>query len=239
MLKCPKCHADNSEGTLVCTTCGTLINSGVHIFDTLLKERQEEAVADKETAELRERKIIRLPTDGKITLQVDNQLIYQTVRQDVIVLGRWHPEFKDGILIDTEALDGYRRGVSRRHAELGRNRDNYLVLIDLDSSNGTFLNGAKLAPRSRHIVTDGDEITLGEMKFKIHFSVFLQGHVVDKSLPDEYQYQPVANAVTNFGSETMALIIPEDLDKHLREKNTDEVDLEDSGQDFSTVPPGS
>ena len=50
-------------------------------------------------------------------------------------------------------------GVSRRHAAVRRGPDNTWVVADLDSTNGTKLNGLRLeGPRQ---LEDGDEITIG------------------------------------------------------------------------------
>lgn len=48
-------------------------------------------------------------------------------------------------------------GASRRHAEVRRESDGY-VLHDLGSTNGTLVNDE---PTSRHILADGDRITIG------------------------------------------------------------------------------
>ena len=69
------------------------------------------------------------------------------VRGDDLVIGR------SGA--DLEVDD---RGVSRRHARLSRGLDGGWTLTDLGSTNGTFLNGARVrAARLR----DGDEIRVG------------------------------------------------------------------------------
>jgi pSer/pThr/pTyr-binding forkhead associated (FHA) protein len=48
-------------------------------------------------------------------------------------------------------------GVSRHHAEL-RVEDDEVVLVDLGSTNGTFVNGE---PVRRVALTDGTRVTLG------------------------------------------------------------------------------
>jgi hypothetical protein len=52
-------------------------------------------------------------------------------------------------------------GVSRRHAQIIWEQDRY-VLVDLESTNGTFVSGSKI---SRHSLKDGEEIDLGDMRF--------------------------------------------------------------------------
>ncbi|WP_191760538.1 FHA domain-containing protein [Komarekiella delphini-convector] len=51
--------------------------------------------------------------------------------------------------------------VSRRHALLNRQADGTLTLRDIDSANGTKLNGVELTPMLDTQLQDGDEFTLG------------------------------------------------------------------------------
>src|SRR5437016_12103297 len=58
-------------------------------------------------------------------------------------------------------------GISRRHARIGCS-DEHIVVEDLGSTNGTFLNGAKV---SRQVLKDGDKIQVGSttiLKFTYH-----------------------------------------------------------------------
>ena len=55
------------------------------------------------------------------------------------------------------------KGVSRTHAEL-RFRNGRCVLVDLQSQNGTFLNGERI---EWHELGDGDEIVIG--RFRLYF----------------------------------------------------------------------
>lgn len=51
--------------------------------------------------------------------------------------------------------------ISHRHAVIHRQPDGALILRDIGSTNGTFLNGVELAPMTDIRLKDGDEITLG------------------------------------------------------------------------------
>ena len=65
----------------------------------------------------------------------------------------WDPE-KCDIIVDNQF-------VSAKHCVLFAEND-YYEIEDLDSTNGTFLNGKKLPPRKRYRVTFQDEVTLGK-----------------------------------------------------------------------------
>ncbi|MEA3339868.1 MAG: FHA domain-containing protein [Chloroflexota bacterium] len=56
-------------------------------------------------------------------------------------------------------------GVSRRHAKVEQ-RGDALVLVDLDSTNGTFVNGARL--QAPHTLRSGDVIQIGGSSLTVH-----------------------------------------------------------------------
>lgn len=51
--------------------------------------------------------------------------------------------------------------ISRHHAVLKATDDEQVVLTDLSSSNGTFVNGRRLTPHQALVLNDGDRIRLG------------------------------------------------------------------------------
>ena len=55
--------------------------------------------------------------------------------------------------------------VSRVHCRFTLDRGNQLELEDLGSTNGTFVNGKKVA---RVTLSDGDELTIGRVKFVVN-----------------------------------------------------------------------
>ncbi|MCI0681658.1 MAG: SpoIIE family protein phosphatase [Gemmataceae bacterium] len=73
---------------------------------------------------------------------------------DVTILGRQHDS--------TVCLLG--RAVSRHHARIIRQDDGWLV-EDLDSSNGTFLNGQRLTPNTPVALTERDALQIGPYTF--------------------------------------------------------------------------
>lgn len=62
-------------------------------------------------------------------------------------------------------------GVSRRHAKILRNEDGSLAVVDLGSTNGTFVNGERISHR---VLRDGDKLQIGTttiLKFSYQDSV--------------------------------------------------------------------
>ena len=77
-------------------------------------------------------------------------------------IGRWDAD--NGIFPDVDLdADDTEAKVSRRHARITHNGNQYLV-EDLGSTNGTFINrGRRLLPGDRQIMEDGDEIIVGKI----------------------------------------------------------------------------
>jgi hypothetical protein len=99
--------------------------------------------------------------------EVDDPMVYQP-KNETLLIGRRnkHNEFRPDIDMYTYA--GYLLGVSRRHAVIYQ-RDGRLVIEDLDSSNGTFVDGTQLNPRDPTPLYDGVEVSLGKLHFTVHF----------------------------------------------------------------------
>jgi pSer/pThr/pTyr-binding forkhead associated (FHA) protein len=60
--------------------------------------------------------------------------------------------------------------VSRRHAMIQRKGDEFW-LYDLNSRNGTFVNGKRLSPREAHILKMGDVVEFGNGGVKLTFNI--------------------------------------------------------------------
>jgi pSer/pThr/pTyr-binding forkhead associated (FHA) protein len=68
--------------------------------------------------------------------------------------------------IDLSPYQGYASGVSRLHAVIKRGIDN-ISLMDLNSSNGTYVNGKRLKPHEEQPLEHGDVVALGKLKIQI------------------------------------------------------------------------
>ncbi len=74
------------------------------------------------------------------------------------------------VSVDLAPYNAFERGVSRVHAAI-RATDEGLCVVDMQSSNGTLLNGNRLQPYQPIFIKDGDTLTLGKMQLQIRFSV--------------------------------------------------------------------
>lgn len=64
--------------------------------------------------------------------------------------------------IDLAAYDARDKGVSRRHAVLIRYRG-MIHILDLNSVNGTFLNGERILPEVPYALNGGDQVMLANL----------------------------------------------------------------------------
>lgn len=68
--------------------------------------------------------------------------------------------------LDLTLHGGALKGVSREHSML-RPMDDALMLVDLGSTNGTFVNEEQLEPGSATPIRDGDTISFSQLHFKV------------------------------------------------------------------------
>ena len=68
--------------------------------------------------------------------------------------------------VDLTPHNAYANGVSRLHAALKLVK-NQIVIVDLGSSNGTYLNGTRLSPYIEVPVAHGDIVYLGKLRVQV------------------------------------------------------------------------
>lgn len=72
--------------------------------------------------------------------------------------------------IDLTEFGGSSMGVSRMHVTLQYDpRTASLAVTDMNTVNGTFINGVKLLPQEVRVLRHGDELRLGQMTLVVHF----------------------------------------------------------------------
>jgi serine/threonine-protein kinase len=90
------------------------------------------------------------------------------IKMSTFTLGRTSPATKVFVDLDLTALD-VNKVVSRRHAIIEHRMDVFTV-ADLGSTNGTFLNGKKLAAHVPAPIKAGDVVELGQNGVKLTFA---------------------------------------------------------------------
>jgi pSer/pThr/pTyr-binding forkhead associated (FHA) protein len=86
-----------------------------------------------------------------------------------IRLGRVDPQQSIYPEVDLTEDHALQYGVSRQHACIFQ-RENAVEVSDLGSTNGTLLNGKRLAPYTPQPLSDGDQLQLGMLLIEVSLS---------------------------------------------------------------------
>lgn len=70
--------------------------------------------------------------------------------------------------VDLNVFNAYAYGVSKQHAVI-EFADRVLILRDLGSRNGTYINRQQVAPNAHRVLRDNDVIHLGNLELHVHF----------------------------------------------------------------------
>ena len=145
----------------VCPQCGTPHHTSDH----------------SQTTEVR-RPPLTLPTkrdgdnvlgdDCKVVLQfLPSAVCFSLELREPLTLGRIIT-LPETAVMDLNHFNAYRHGVSSWHCRLER-RDSRLYVTDLDSTNGTYLNGQRIPSFEPHVINDGSELILGTLRIIVFF----------------------------------------------------------------------
>jgi pSer/pThr/pTyr-binding forkhead associated (FHA) protein len=159
----------NDQDALVCEYCGT-------VFVDLHLESYETTknVTNRRATDLlnENQQTLKSPSHGMAFFLFGKTEPLAVFDEDVIYLGRLDKDSKETTreaFVDLALAAGFTQGVSRRHAMIHR-QDNRVELMDLHSSNGTFLNGNRLLPSKFYELKSGTVIQLGRLKLIAIFS---------------------------------------------------------------------
>jgi hypothetical protein len=108
----------------------------------------------------------RLTSAWKLRWKVGDET-YIMPAEERVVIGR-AAEGDTSIGFDLTPFGAYHHGVSRMHAVLTMH-DGFLYLEDLNSTNGTRINGFQMTPKQRYRLRDGDEIEFGRLRTILRF----------------------------------------------------------------------
>ena len=163
MIICPNCQHKEISGAIYCSKCGAqLVDAHLSTHRIQTAERK-----DVEHATDRIQPPISPPLQSWISLHiVESGLILPLADRTEFTLGRsaeGQPIVPD---VDLSPHNAYAHGVSRLHAAI-KLVNNRIVLVDLGSSNGTYLNGVRLTPYIETLVAHGDLISLGKLKLQV------------------------------------------------------------------------
>jgi hypothetical protein len=164
MIICPNCQHKEMSGALYCTKCGAqLIDMSVATHKIHTAEARQ--VAQHDTNRTIPPPPAHLQSWISLNMIESGQILPLADRTE-FTLGRsaeGQPIVPD---VDLSSHNAYANGVSRLHAVLKLIKEQ-IVIMDLGSSNGTYLNGSRLSPYVETPVAHGDVVYLGKLKIQV------------------------------------------------------------------------
>lgn len=163
-VQCPECSKDNDKKAVVCTYCGALIDFDRRAVSTAVLEagtgELDNAVFDQDSTLV----LYALDDPAKV-LRLQPQL-----GTSQLTLGRSHTAPTHNPDVDLDPFGADEKGVSRIHAAIAYDEHaQALYMLDMGSTNGTFVNGRRLQPNERRSLRSGDSLRLGRLRLTISY----------------------------------------------------------------------
>jgi hypothetical protein len=162
---CPSCGATNPAGEAFCSNCGSMLGAPP-VADTSTPAPAVSVAPSPAPAP--EPAVASAPAalNARLIVEADNQE-FDLSGKDNILIGREDAVSNIFPDVDLTPNGGEEGGVSRMHARIFVENGQYM-LEDENSTNFTFLNRQKLAPKTPTPLHDNDEIKLGRvlLRFK-------------------------------------------------------------------------
>lgn len=110
-----------------------------------------------------------IPSRGIVVINLENGQPITIQENKAFILGRVSSEIKTREpLVDLTQFDALELGISRVHAMIRQTEAGYQI-IDLESSNGTWLENQRLVPKQAYPLDSGDRIRLGRLNMLIFY----------------------------------------------------------------------
>jgi hypothetical protein len=161
---CTKCGKSNQKHEAFCYSCGQLLASGKAINETRNFNSPDSGVPDSEY--FSPESVLALRVRGS----TDPYEIHLEKADHEVILGRITSSSAMAPDIDLGPKQGADLGVSRMHLSIRYDLENHAVLVsDLGSANGTFINGQRLLTKEIRVLRHGDELRLGKLVLSVSF----------------------------------------------------------------------
>lgn len=147
--RCPTCGFQTNPGDIFCQNCGAPKSLAAAILSEASSQLTEPATVEQHPK-----------LTIKLIIRPSSEAIFLDMERDEWLVGRSDPVRGIFPEVDLISHDGEKSGVSRRHARMVV-QGGQCFILDLNSTNFTFLNGEKLLPGQLYPLKDGDEIRFG------------------------------------------------------------------------------
>ncbi len=181
-IDCPRCGKANKKDEVLCFACGDVLKTEqVHSATRTLLHTDELFFRNDFFGE---NSVMSLQVRGSTDIDLDHsyEIRPQEAEQE-LVIGRSIAENNAVVPdIDLMAHHAEKRGVSRLHLSLRYDpKHRNIRVMDMNSVNGSFINGQRLHPNEVRILRNGDELRLGKLVLKVvlfHVTEFSESAVV-------------------------------------------------------------
>ena len=173
MIKCQFCHTTHVANTIFCNECGNyLLKDEDHQTDPLedgetnfneMDWHDDHYPDETDVVSLLQRDFV----PHAIRLEIGElEQVVEVSLDRVILLGRVDPATNVFPEVDLSQNGHFSKSISRRHAQISKH-DDMVVVEDLSSVNGTFVNGKRLTPYLPEPLADGDTLHLAKLPIKV------------------------------------------------------------------------
>jgi len=166
MIVCLNCKHSNMTGALFCAECGTQLIGREELATQIITDNDMK-MESKQSKEDKYQSFNVNEAWGSFHLVDTGQVLPLSIKNE-FTLGRVSEGQPIMPNIDFSPYQAYASGVSRLHSVLKRAGDR-VIYMDLGSANGSYINGARLAPNVEHPLQHGDVIALGKLRIQILF----------------------------------------------------------------------
>ena len=168
---CPVCKFENEQNAVVCKHCGTSLSSSKHASQTP-KDPDVTVFSAEKIEEFHVEEPI-IPGDGIAIYYAGTNEPIAIRTEDEFVIGRQMVKTSESML-DLSGFGGFDLGMSRRHARVRRTQTGYEI-IDLSSTNGTWVDDKRLVPNRPCPLKSGSMLRLGRIRLLVFYLSASQG----------------------------------------------------------------
>lgn len=158
---CPSCKLRNKPGAILCTFCGAPLKGPPQETRATDRLTDDEQIPEAQPPAYN---VSLVPGVG-LGIYLENTAPVTVIRDEEAILGR-RASGTGGLIVDLVPFGAIQMGISRRHAVIHREEDGYYI-TDLNSTNGTRINGRRLLPNTPCRLSSGDVVRLGRLNLLV------------------------------------------------------------------------
>jgi hypothetical protein len=177
---CPVCKHKNEPDAILCAHCGAMLEADITDKPRKTTNKLTKATAAFPKEPPRIKTDVLIPEGSIAIFLLDNPKPIAIMSAGEFVLGRQMEGSLEEI-VDLTPYGAFAGGVSRRHAMIVRKKNGFQI-IDLDSTNGSWLNEKRLVPTKAYPLPNGAMVRLGQIRLQIITGKISQGEVRGEEL---------------------------------------------------------